>query len=65
MSALLELRRKLHAFADDGAGAEQARLQAKNDIIQLIESSRKMQEGYMVPRNEQGVLADTSNTGKR
>ncbi len=34
----------------------------RDEIIQLIESSRKMQEGYMVPRTIDGEMADTKNT---
>jgi len=35
----------------------------REEIIQLIEGDRKMQEGYMVPRNKAGDMADNSNTG--
>jgi hypothetical protein len=40
------------------------REELRQEIIQLIEGSRKMAEGYMVPRNPQsGEMADDRNTG--
>ncbi len=35
----------------------------RKEIIQLVENSRRTEEGYMVPRNAAGEMADTSNTG--
>ena len=35
----------------------------RKEVIQLIESSRRTEEGYMVPRTATGDLADPNNTG--
>jgi C2 domain in Dock180 and Zizimin proteins/DOCK N-terminus/DHR-2, Lobe C/DHR-2, Lobe A/SH3 domain len=57
ISQLLELRSKLMG-ASDATSRESVRAR----IIKMIESSRRMQEGFMVPRNADGDLADDSNT---
>jgi hypothetical protein len=62
LSSLLELRRRLIATEEQKSGDIKAKAAVRQEIIQLIESSRKMQEGYMVPRNSAGAVADTSNT---
>jgi len=58
LSSLLECRRRLMDASDDNNRAS-----VRSEIIELIEGSRKMAEGYMVPRNAAGAVADASNTG--
>jgi len=58
LSALMECRRRLQT--EEG---EEARAAIRHEIIEMIEGSRKMAEGYMVPRNAAGKVADSNNTG--
>eukprot|EP00462_Mataza_sp_D1_P022450 CAMPEP_0175145732 /NCGR_PEP_ID=MMETSP0087-20121206/14951_1 /TAXON_ID=136419 /ORGANISM="Unknown Unknown, Strain D1" /LENGTH=1762 /DNA_ID=CAMNT_0016430545 /DNA_START=76 /DNA_END=5364 /DNA_ORIENTATION=+ len=58
ISALLELRRGFQ----NAKATPVSRAEYQADCISLIESSRKMQEGFMVPRKENTQVADTSNT---
>jgi hypothetical protein len=58
LSALLECRRRLQLEEN-----ESARAAIRHEIIEMIEGSRKMAEGYMVPRNAAGQVADSNNTG--
>ena len=58
LSALLECRRRLQFETD-----ESVRAIIRHEIIEMIEGSRKMAEGYMVPRNAAGQVADSNNTG--
>lgn len=34
----------------------------RREVIRLLEGSRRTEQGYMVPRNRAGEMADTSNT---
>ncbi len=57
MNSLLALRSEVM-----NSESNSTKEQLRDEIIQLIESSRKTQEGYTVPRNTDGEMADTSNT---
>jgi len=59
---IAHLLRMRHEFMDMRT-SEDRKKELRSEIIQLIEQSRKMQEGYMVVRNQDGHVADTSNTG--
>lgn len=58
MFTLLELRNKILREKD-----ATRKTSLREEIIRLVENSRKLQEGFMIPRNQQGALADASNTG--
>ena len=59
ISILLDLRRQVMSRDISEALREDVR----REIIQLVESSRRTEEGYMVPRTTQGELADITNSG--
>jgi len=59
---MLHLLKMRHELCEGKIGEERKKV-LRGEIIQLIEQSRKMQEGYMVVRNQDGQVADTSNTG--
>jgi hypothetical protein len=58
LSALLYSRRCLQMATTDVE-----RSNVRHEIVEMIEGSRKMIEGYFVPRNAAGQVADQSNTG--
>ncbi|GAB5361492.1 hypothetical protein AAMO2058_000717900 [Amorphochlora amoebiformis] len=60
ITTLLELRSQLMDIPPEDMAMDFPPL--RRHIIQLIEKSRKMVVGFMVPRNDKGMLADTSNT---
>lgn len=57
ISILLDLRRQVMSTT------ESSREEIRKEIISLVESSRRTEEGYMVPRTVAGELADLSNCG--
>ena len=60
ITTLLELRTQLVSIPPEDVKTDFPPL--RKHIIQLIEKSRKMVVGFMVPRNDKGMLADTANT---
>jgi len=60
ITTLLELRGQLLEIPAEDMKMDFPPL--RKHIIHLIEKSRKMVVGFMVPRNSKGMLADTSNT---
>ena len=60
ITTLLELRAQLVGIPPEDVKIDFPPL--RKHIIQLIEKSRKMVVGFMVPRNDKGILADTNNT---
>lgn len=58
ISTIIEWKRMLQ----NPATREKAQAYFKNSVLKLIEASRKLEAGYIVPRNDAGELVSTETT---
>lgn len=59
---MIDMRRQIHACQEQKEEGLEQLEKLRQEIIEILENARQKVTGYIIPRNNQGVLAGTSNT---